>query len=155
VHFSRIDAHEATDGARSPREPVHKRIVQEMIRSIDVAADLDSQIRANESSGRRTWVAIKLSALLPSPATLLHLSAHLSSLHATDPVLFPGCPCAGDLAVLKSNDLPSGSPLTAQDLTDLRELLIDLNRVCSRAREPSSLTPNIVGTRRVRRLFWA
>ena len=32
-----------------------------MIRSIDVAADFeDSRARANESSGRRTWVAIKL-----------------------------------------------------------------------------------------------
>ena len=48
-------------GARSLCEPVHKRIVQEMIRSIDVAADFeDSRARANESSGRRTWVAIKL-----------------------------------------------------------------------------------------------
>jgi proline dehydrogenase len=50
-----------TSGARSLHEPVHKRIVQEMIRSIDVAADFeDSRARANESSGRRTWVAIKL-----------------------------------------------------------------------------------------------
>ena len=51
----------STSGTRSLREPVHKRIVQEMIRSIDVAADFeDSRARANESSGRRTWVAIKL-----------------------------------------------------------------------------------------------
>ncbi|KAH9043880.1 FAD-linked oxidoreductase [Lactarius pseudohatsudake] len=130
------DADDAAIGARSLREPVHKRIVQEMIRSINVAADFeDSQARADESSGRRTWVAIKLSALLPNPNTLLHLSAHLSSLHAADPVLFPGCPRADDLAVLKSNDLPSSSPLTAQDLADLGELLVDLNRICSHARE--------------------
>ncbi|KAH8988213.1 FAD-linked oxidoreductase [Lactarius akahatsu] len=130
------DADDAASGARSLREPVHKRIVQEMIRSINVAADFeDSRARADESSGRRTWVAIKLSALLPNPNTLLHLSAHLSSFHATDPVLFPGCPRADDLAVLKSNDLPSSSPLTAQDLADLGELLVDLNRICSRARE--------------------
>ena len=152
---AKVDA--ATSGARSLCEPVHERIVQEMIRSIDVAADFeDSRARANESSGRRTWVAIKLvrlfdinivihmiktslwptqSALLPNPATLLHLSTHLSSLHATDHVLFPGCPRADDLAILKSHDLPSSSPLTAQDLTDLRELLINLNRICRRARE--------------------
>ncbi|KAH9048797.1 FAD-linked oxidoreductase [Lactarius hengduanensis] len=130
------DADDAASGARSLREPVHKRIVQEMICSINVAADFeDSRARADESSGRRTWVAIKLSALLPNPNTLLHLSAHLSSLHAADPVLFPGCPRADDLAVLKSNDLPSSSPLTAQDLADLGELLVDLNRICSRARE--------------------
>lgn len=125
-----------TSGARTLREPVHKRIVQEMIRSIDVAADFeDSRARANESSGRRTWVAIKLSALVPNPTTLLHLSTHISSLHATDPVLFPGCPRADDLAVLRSDDLPSSSPVTAQDLADLRELLVDLNRICNRARE--------------------
>ncbi|KAH9060726.1 FAD-linked oxidoreductase [Lactarius vividus] len=130
------DADEAASGARSLCEPVHKRIAQEMIRSINVAADFeDSRARADESSGRRTWVAIKLSALLPNPNTLLHLSAHLSSLHATDPVLFPGCPRTDDLAVLKSNALPSSSPLTVQDLADLRELLVDLNRICIRARE--------------------
>lgn len=130
------DADAAASGARSLREPVHKRIVQEMIRSINVAADFeDSRARADESSGRRTWVAIKLSALLPNPNTLLHLSAHLSSLRATDSVQFPGCPRSDDLAVIKSNDLPSSSPLTAQDLADLGELLVDLNRICSRARE--------------------
>ena len=75
------------------------------------------------------------SALLPSPTTLLHLSSHLSSLHATDPVLFPGCPCADDLAVLKSSETPPGSPLAVQDLADLRELLVDLNQICSLAKE--------------------
>jgi proline dehydrogenase len=75
------------------------------------------------------------SALLPNPTTLLHLSTHISSHHATDPVLFPGCPRADDLSVLRSDDLPSSSPVTAQDLADLRELLVDLNRICSRARE--------------------
>lgn len=55
------DADEAASGARSLFEPVHKRIAQEMIRSINVAADFeDSRARADESSGRRTWVAIKL-----------------------------------------------------------------------------------------------
>ncbi|KAF8272420.1 FAD-linked oxidoreductase-like protein [Lactarius quietus] len=131
-----VEVDAATSGSPSFREPVHKRIVQEMIRSIDVAADFeDSRARANESSGRRTWVAIKLSALLPNPTTLLHLSTHLSSLHTTDPILFPGCPRADDLAVLNSKDLPSSSSLTAQDVADLRELLVDLNRICSRARE--------------------
>ena len=56
-----VDADGATDGAHSPREMGHKRIVQEMIRSIDAAADFeDSQSHADESSGRRTWVAVKL-----------------------------------------------------------------------------------------------
>jgi proline dehydrogenase len=80
-------------------------------------------------------ILVTQSALVPNPTTLLHLSTHISSLHATDPVLFPGCPRADDLAVLRSDDLPSSSPVTAQDLADLRELLVDLNRICNRARE--------------------
>lgn len=43
--------------------PVYKRCVDEMIRSIDVAADFEDGIVGNEpqtGSGRRTWVAIKM-----------------------------------------------------------------------------------------------
>lgn len=42
--------------------PVHKRIVDEMIHSIDVAANFENQYIADKSSpeGRRTWVAVKL-----------------------------------------------------------------------------------------------
>lgn len=128
-----------------------------MIRSIDVAADFeDSQIRVNgiPGSGRRTWVAVKLvsvidvelifdydasgsntqTALLPNPAALLHLSTHLSSLRKYDPILFPGCPRTDDLAVLKMNEPPFGSPLSAQDLADLRELHEDLIQICTHAR---------------------
>lgn len=44
------------------KEPVHKRIVQEMIRCIEVAGDFeDNHLHAAASGkGRRTWVAIKL-----------------------------------------------------------------------------------------------
>jgi len=65
---------------------------------------------------------------------LTHLSAHLSSLRTHDNTLFPGCPCADDLAVLKLNDPPPGSPLTARDLVDLRELHGNLVRICAHAR---------------------
>ena len=42
---------------------LHRRIVEEMIRAIDVAADFeDSQEREKPSSGRRTWVAVKLAS---------------------------------------------------------------------------------------------
>lgn len=42
---------------------LHRRIVQEMIRAIDVAGDFeDSQAREKPSSGRRTWVAVKLAS---------------------------------------------------------------------------------------------
>ncbi|KAI0307413.1 FAD-linked oxidoreductase-like protein [Multifurca ochricompacta] len=132
-----VDAKEAAGGASSTREPVHKRVMQEMIRSIDAAADFeDSQPRANgiPGSGRRTWVAIKLSALLPNSAALLHLSAHISSLHVDDTILFPGCPHGDDLAILHLTEPPSDSHLSTQDLADLRELHKDLIRICTRAR---------------------
>lgn len=48
----------------------HKRIVDEMLTSIDVAADFeDSYARSHTQSlaGRKTWVAIKL--VSPSPVT--------------------------------------------------------------------------------------
>jgi proline dehydrogenase len=67
AYSAEVDAGEATGGARSTGEPVHKRVVQEMIRCIDVAADFeDSQTRADENpnSGRRTWVAIKLVSII-------------------------------------------------------------------------------------------
>ncbi|KAI0271717.1 FAD-linked oxidoreductase-like protein [Gloeopeniophorella convolvens] len=134
-----VDEHEAAGGARSSRDPAHKLIVQEMIRSIDVAADFeDSQALAADASpgsGRRTWVAIKLSALLPNPAALFNLSKYLASRHAHDPILFPGCPHIDDLSILRSTEPSTGSPLTAQDLADLRELHSDLTRICNRAKE--------------------
>jgi proline dehydrogenase len=40
------------------RVPVYKRIVEEIIRSIDVAADFDDHF--SSSVGRKTWVAVKM-----------------------------------------------------------------------------------------------
>ncbi|KAH9982077.1 FAD-linked oxidoreductase-like protein [Lactifluus volemus] len=131
------DEGEATGAASSTRKPAHKRAVQEMIRTIDVAGDFeDSQIHADETSGsgRRTWVAVKLTALLPNPIALLNLSIHLTSLRNRDSIPFPGCPRADDLAVLKLNQPPPGSPLSTQDLVDLRDLHEDLIQICTRAR---------------------
>jgi hypothetical protein len=56
------DANEIADGARTSRPSGGTpHIVQEMIRAIELAADYeDSQIREDLSSGRRTWVAVKL-----------------------------------------------------------------------------------------------
>ncbi len=58
-----VDEHEATAAAASPKKvshPVHKRIVNEMVHCIDVAADFEDGIVAGATAGRRTWVAIKL-----------------------------------------------------------------------------------------------
>jgi proline dehydrogenase len=65
VYSVEVDENEATGGTRSPDKRIHKRIVQEMIRSIDVAADFeDSQARETLGSGRRTWVAMKVVSLI-------------------------------------------------------------------------------------------
>jgi proline dehydrogenase len=56
-----VDENEVAGGARSNDVHVHKRIVKEMIRSIEAAADFeDFEAREPTGSGRRTWVAIKL-----------------------------------------------------------------------------------------------
>ena len=56
-----VDENGAADNARSTVEPLHKHTVQEMIRAIDVTADFeDSQARETITSGRRTWIAVKL-----------------------------------------------------------------------------------------------
>ncbi len=41
--------------------PMHKQIIQEMVHSVDVAADFEDKHRIGRSlRGRRTWVAVKL-----------------------------------------------------------------------------------------------
>ena len=43
------------------QQPVYKQIIQEMIHSIDVAAGFeDRHLPAGSSTGRKTWVAVKL-----------------------------------------------------------------------------------------------
>ena len=59
-----VDEGEAAGKARSDssRQPMHKRIVDEMINCIDVAADFEDgkTSQASTVNGRRTWVAVKL-----------------------------------------------------------------------------------------------
>jgi hypothetical protein len=55
------DTNEITGGAHPSGETLRQHILQEMLRSIEVAADFeDSYARENPSSGRTTWVAVKL-----------------------------------------------------------------------------------------------
>lgn len=53
-------SNEGPSSGKANEQPIHKRIVAEMIRSIDVAADFEDELGAQEVAGRRTWVAIKL-----------------------------------------------------------------------------------------------
>jgi proline dehydrogenase len=50
----------AQSGSRNKEKPPHKRIVDEMIRCIDVAADFEDGIADKFRGGRRTWVAVKI-----------------------------------------------------------------------------------------------
>ncbi|KAG9310351.1 FAD-linked oxidoreductase-like protein [Chiua virens] len=133
---SRTD--EGPSSGKTHGQPVHKRIVDEMIRSIDVAADFEDQFGTLQVAGRRTWVAVKLSALLPNADALRNLSLYLTRARPTlsPPVPFPGTPESSDLTVLDRR-IPEGSPLTAQDVEDLRELHHDLNRICAHAKNRS------------------
>lgn len=51
------------------------------------------------------------------------------------PIAFPGCPLPTDLDVLSSPSVPG--PLTAADVSNLRELREDLMKICTRAQERS------------------
>ena len=51
------------DGASMEELPMHKRVVEEMIQCIDVAANFEDRRRnasGEGSLGRKTWVALKL-----------------------------------------------------------------------------------------------
>ncbi|KAF7796593.1 hypothetical protein EIP86_007774 [Pleurotus ostreatoroseus] len=118
------------------KQPVYKRIVQEMIHSIDVAADFeDKHLPPGSSQGRRTWVAVKLSALLPRHQALMNLSKYLVKHRPSIPIAFPGTPDASDLDILYKPSVDAAEDLTEQDVIDLRDLRADLDAICKKARE--------------------
>ncbi|KAK7688068.1 hypothetical protein QCA50_008438 [Cerrena zonata] len=130
-----VDEAEAIKGVKKQGEvPVHKRGVQEMVRSIDVAADFEEQHR-NASGNRSTWVAVKLTALLPSAQSLINFSKYiLDTRQGSSIVPFPGAPRPSDLDILYSGSI-EGSPLSQQDVVDLKNLYDDMARVCARGQE--------------------
>ncbi|EJD04554.1 FAD-linked oxidoreductase [Fomitiporia mediterranea MF3/22] len=124
------------------KNPAHKQIVEEIIRCIDVAADFDDQraVKLGRQSGRKTWVAVKLTALVPDAKTFINFSKHLNNARpqSSRPIPFPGVPRPTDLEVLNTNlvDIPT-SPLLVDndDIVTLRELRDDLYRICRKAKE--------------------
>ncbi|KAJ7885777.1 FAD-linked oxidoreductase-like protein [Mycena olivaceomarginata] len=127
----------AASASGSPRDRnPHKAIVDEMVHCIDVAADFEDALGAKQT-GRRTWVAVKITALVPDASALIRLSSHIISTRPpTDapPVAFPGNPTPSDLDVLYTPKAPTG-PLSLTDLGMLRDLHADLERICTRAAE--------------------
>ncbi|KAJ8088823.1 hypothetical protein PM082_014069 [Marasmius tenuissimus] len=132
-----VDESEATAHSSKKKltEPIHKRIVNEMIRCIDVAANFEDEVLRGAQTGRRTWVAVKMTALLPEAQSLINLSKYLTDTRSPLPVPFPGCPRSTDLDVLHEHNPTRRGPLTDDDIVALRELYSDLRRICTRAQE--------------------
>jgi len=133
-----VDEQEAAgktkDAAHHHQSP-HKQIVAETLHCIDVAADFEDRHASGGVTGRKTWVAIKLTAMLPNANALIHLSKHLVSSrpNASKPVAFPGRPLATDLDVLSGSAPPE--VLTDSDVAELRELYADLAKICAHAQK--------------------
>lgn len=151
-----------TPNSPSPSSPsaddAYTRIVDEMLHCIDVAADFEDGLSKNagvadnssthqsvpvNAKGRRTWVAVKMTALLPDANALRALSSHIVASRKTLPspeslVPFPGSPRIGDLDIISSpltatpNNLP---PLTPDQIRDIRDLYANLHKICERANE--------------------
>ena len=76
-------------------------------------------------------------ALLPDAQALTRFSVYLTKTRpALSPTIaFPGCPRASDLDCLAVSKLSSESPLTEQDVVDIKDLHSDLVKICARAQE--------------------
>ncbi|KAF8060829.1 FAD-linked oxidoreductase [Lyophyllum atratum] len=127
-------SHKAKHAEASP----HREIVDEMVHCIDVAADFEDGISGKLHTGRKTWVAVKMSALLPDSQALIKLSSHVLTTRPNSAIPFPGCAHSSDLDIL-DQPLPSTpqgpNALTAEDITSLRELHASLVRICTRAKQ--------------------
>ncbi|KAH7330644.1 FAD-linked oxidoreductase-like protein [Rhizoctonia solani] len=109
-----------------------KKNVEEMIASIEFAADFED----TQKGSRKTWVAIKLSALVPSADALKRMSKFLIESRPEDEVPFPGTPGSFDMVVFRGETGPLiDGGLTKEDIDSLRTLYNDLRTVCGRAKE--------------------
>lgn len=139
--------------ASGKKESARKRILKEVITSINVSADFEDgreDSKSRRELGRRTWVAVKLvsyqyrrcshnthgllqTGMLLDTQPLINLSKYLTHTRATlePPVPFPGTPSSSDLSVLHSS-IPTGA-LTESDIRDLKELYQDLVQICTLA----------------------
>ena len=118
--------------------------MDETLHCIDVAAGLEEELKSNPpfvEGSKRTWVAIKMTAMLPDASALLALSSFIvesrkdhhrtSAEYAAIP--FPGSARKEDLDVIWKT--PSIGHLTPAQVSGVRELYDDLVRICNHARE--------------------
>ena len=74
-------------------------------------------------------------ALLPNAHALIHFSKYiLETRKGSSAVPFPGAPRSSDLDILYSGSI-EGTPLSEQDVIDLRDLYEDMIKVCTRGQE--------------------
>ncbi|KAH9891216.1 FAD-linked oxidoreductase [Cubamyces lactineus] len=129
-----VEVDEQAPGSAKPMPlSAHKQIVDETLHCLDVAADFEDK-HASANGGKGTWVAIKLSAMVPNAEALRRLSKYLVDTRppTTPRIAFPGCPRASDLDILSART--TAGSLTEADIAALRELREDLHTICERAR---------------------
>ncbi|KAL5534774.1 hypothetical protein ACEPAG_1238 [Sanghuangporus baumii] len=149
IHFSaEVDEHASSASADdNSKKLVNTEVIKEFTRCIDTAGDFEDSWQAKmsrgekgaEMGGRKTFVAMKLTALIPNPTTLLNFSKHLTNTRSSSSpnVPFPGLPRPTDLDILSVEplDLPPTCPLTKEDLESLNALKEELFKLCKRAKE--------------------
>ena len=114
-----------------------QRALESILHSIDIAGEFEESLPTSSSAPPTTgtWVAIKLSTLLPDPSALWVLSDWIVHQHIDTEfqlqIPFPGAPAAQDLQLfLHSNDHN-----IAQHIQSLRNLHLHLRKICTRARD--------------------
>ncbi|KAG5651290.1 hypothetical protein H0H81_009207 [Sphagnurus paluster] len=134
VEVDEAHAMAGTSSSNSADSSPHERIVEEMIRCIDIAADFEDGLEDKGPGARKTWVAVKMSALVPDANALVKLSKHILTSRPPSPIPFPGSPHPSDLDILStSSPTHPNTGLTPSDLAALRTLHTALRRICTRA----------------------
>ncbi|KAF8319865.1 FAD-linked oxidoreductase-like protein [Cantharellus anzutake] len=116
---------------------VNRHNIDEMAHSIRVAGDLES--RSDGYPGGKTWVALKLSALLRDPQCMERFSIYLNSSRSpkTLSVPYPHTNEPGDLAIFTNPKFapPPDSIMNLDDVSAIRSLYDELRRLCIIAKE--------------------
>ena len=139
-------------------KPPHKCIVNKMLHCIDIAAEFEvgletrnmhSPVQPDSGTRQQTWVAMKMTALLPDLHALIAWSLHIATSWKYFPpstievtVSFPGTARIEDMDVILCSPSPnppslstSHPPLTFTQIHHNCELYADLVRICTHAKE--------------------
>ncbi|KAJ7671859.1 FAD-linked oxidoreductase-like protein [Mycena rosella] len=97
VEVDEAEAMAASGSGSSQKSPIRHRARDDTLHRR--AADFEDSIDAKQT-GRRTWVAVKITALLPDASALIRLSSHIIATRpptSSPHVVFPGTPTSADL----------------------------------------------------------